>query len=296
MAYDCIIIGGGIAGLQAGIMLGRYKRSVLIIDSGHGRSSLCKRYNNIIGFPEGVSGDELRLKGWKQAKTFGAEFLQSEVIDIHNRFHVKTKCGRTFKASTLLFATGLEERLPDIAGIKECLGLSVYVCPDCDGYEIVDKKTVVVGSGDTGAHMSLTLKYWNDEITFLNHGGKELSLEMQGRLRKEKITVQQVIAERFVHSEGCLQKIITRSGLEIEADHSFLAFGGNRVQSDLAVQLGAHHNEKGHLLVDPRTRMTNVDGVWASGDIVDHSQFVTTAMGDGAQAAVWIHKWLKGEG
>ncbi|KHE67323.1 NAD(P)/FAD-dependent oxidoreductase, partial [Halobacillus sp. BBL2006] len=157
MIYDCIIIGGGIAGLQASIQLGRYNRNVLTIDAGEGRSTLCRKYNNILGFPGGVSGEELRDAGVKQSKGFGVEFLYDEVTDVHKEiegFTITTKTGKTFNTKTVLLATGVKDNLPTIPGLKECLGLSVYICPDCDGYEITDRKTIVIGSGDAGAAMS----------------------------------------------------------------------------------------------------------------------------------------------
>jgi thioredoxin reductase (NADPH) len=292
MTYDCIIVGGGIAGLQAAIMLGRFQRKVMIIDGGEGRSSLCKEYNNILGFPEGISGEELRTRGFEQAKSFGVERLQTEVNDVHSGYTVGTVDGTTYKSKGLLFASGIEERFPDIPGIKPCLGKSVYVCPDCDGYEIIGRNTVVIGNGDAGAGKALALTYWNEDITFINHGSEALSLEMQAKLREKRILVQQVNVKKLVHTNGLMKKIETEGGLEIEAEKVFLGFSGNRVRSELAVHLGAKTNDKGHLLVDPRTRMTNVEGVWAAGDVVDHSQLVTTAMGDGSHAGVWIHKWL----
>ncbi|WP_394217701.1 NAD(P)/FAD-dependent oxidoreductase [Halobacillus trueperi] len=293
MDYDCVIVGGGIAGLQAGIMLGRYRHRVLMIDSGGGRSSLCHRYNNILGFPEGVSGQKLRQDGKKQAQSFGVETMEGNVTDIHSHFIVETGEGKSIRTRVILFATGIEEKFPSIPGIKECLGLSIYVCPDCDGYEIIGEKTAVVGSGESGAQMALTLKDWSEDIIFFNQSGEPLSLDVQGKLRERRILVQQAQVENFEHNRGQLEAIQTVGGHRWEVGKAFLVFRGNRVQSDLAVKLGAEATDKGHLVVDPRTKMTNIEGVWAAGDVVDHSQFVTTALGDGAQAAVWIHKWLK---
>lgn len=294
MSHDCVIIGGGIAGLQAGIMLGRYQHRVLLIDSGKGRSNLCRKYNNIIGFPDGVSGPDLRHAGVKQARSFGVETLESKVVDVHSNFIIETAEGRSIDTQTVLFATGIEENFPSIPGMKECLGLSIYVCPDCDGYEIIGQKTAVIGSGETGAELAIALKDWSEEIIFFNHGGAPVSLEMQGKLRDRRILVQQTEVDRFVHNGGLLEAIETAGNHRWDMDKAFLAFGGNRVQSDLAVKIGAEATDKGHLIVNPRTKMTNIDGIWAAGDVVDHTQFVTTAMGEGAQAAVWIHKWLKG--
>src|SRR3954449_8067559 len=80
MNFDCIIIGGGIAGLQASIQLGRYMHKVLVIDSGYGRSTLCRSYHNILGWPDGISGEELRRLGRQQAEKLGVAFVQDEVV------------------------------------------------------------------------------------------------------------------------------------------------------------------------------------------------------------------------
>jgi thioredoxin reductase len=84
--YDCMIIGGGIAGLQAAIQLGRYSvHNVLVIDAGYGRSTLCRQYHNLLGFPEGISGEELRSRGRTQAKSYGVKFVQDTVIEAKKR-------------------------------------------------------------------------------------------------------------------------------------------------------------------------------------------------------------------
>ncbi|QAS54338.1 NAD(P)/FAD-dependent oxidoreductase [Halobacillus litoralis] len=295
MTIDCIIIGGGIAGIQASIQLARYHREVLVIDAGEGRSSLCRQYNNILGFPEGVSGEELRKKGFQHAEKFGVNRITQTVMRVHKSrdvFVVETDHGQIYKSLTLLVATGVKDHLPDIPGIKPCLGLSLYICPDCDGYEITNKKTFVLGSGDAGAHMAITLLYWSEDLTFINHGRGEISLEMQGQLQENHISVQQIDVQEVLHNDGVFQGIKTDSGQVLQAEKGFLAFGGNHVRSELADSLGAETNDKNHLLTDSRSKMTNIDGLWAAGDAAVHSELVTAAMGEGAQAAIWIHKWL----
>ncbi|WP_226579826.1 NAD(P)/FAD-dependent oxidoreductase [Halobacillus litoralis] len=296
MIYDCIVIGGGIAGLQASIQLGRYLRSVLIIDAGEGRASLCNQYNNILGYPEGVKGSYLLERGKKQAEQLGVKqrhAVVSHVYKSYDDFIIETAQGESFVSRTLLFATGIKQNIPAIEGIRECLGLSLYVCPDCDGYETVGKKTMVLGSGNIGARMALAVRYWCNHVTFVNHDGAEISLEAQGELHEARIFVQQVSIKRVIHKNGLVTGMETEDGIQLETEKVFLGFGGNDVQTKLADKLGVMLDENGHLFVDPRTKMTNIEGVWAAGDIVNHSQFVTTAMGDGIQAAVWMQKWLR---
>lgn len=177
-----------------------------------------------------------------------------------------------------------------------CLGISVYVCPDCDGYEVKDKKTIVIGNGDVGANMALTLTYWTSKLIYINHGGDTVTEDIQQKLRAKGIPH---ITKKIKKMEAVgpkLKSYLLEDGEIIKGNHSFLAFGGNVVKSELASQLGVKLLDNNHIPVNPRTKMTNVENVWAAGDVVAHSEQATIAMGDGSQAAIWIHKsLLKGD-
>lgn len=140
--YDCVIIGGGIAGIQASIQLGRYKRNVLVLDKGKGRSTLCRKYRNILGWPDGVSGEELRKIGKQQGKMLGVLYQTEEVVAIErtDHFQLLTRSGQSYEAKRLLFATGVTDPNP-FPQLESCLGSTVYICPDCDGYEVQGKKS-----------------------------------------------------------------------------------------------------------------------------------------------------------
>ncbi|MBD0380172.1 NAD(P)/FAD-dependent oxidoreductase [Paenibacillus sedimenti] len=297
--YDSIIVGGGIAGLQAAIQLGRYEYKVLVIDAGYGRSTLCRSYHNVLGWPDGVSGEELRRVGRLQAERLGVHFVQDEVVQAVSKgkpgdgFEVWGKSGKGYDATTLLLATGLLDRMPELPGLKSCLGLTVYVCPDCDGYEVINRRTVVMGSGDAGAYMALTLSRRTQDITYVNHEQRAVKSELLAELQKKGIIyvpedVQEVIAEE----NGSIRGIWLVSGRQIEAERGFIAFGGNEVKSDLARQLGAERLENRHIVTDPRSKMTSVPFVWAAGDVGVHAEQVTIAMGEGTQAAIWMNKAL----
>ncbi|MED3791400.1 NAD(P)/FAD-dependent oxidoreductase [Niallia alba] len=291
---DCIIIGGGIAGLQAAIQLGRYKHKVLIIDAEDGRSILCKSYHNILGYPDGISGSELRSLGRKHAKSLGVTFLKSMVISLKKEddyFTVQTDTD-TFQSRKTLLATGVMDNIPPFPEIYPCLGISVYLCPDCDGYEVKDKKTIVIGNGKVGANMALTLLYWTKDITYINHGGEVLEESVTKQLHDSNIAVFTGKIKQVLADDSQIKGYILENGATFETNHSFIAFGGNKVKSDLAVPLGVEIMENNHIIVNPRTKMTNIDGVWAAGDVVAHSEQVTIAMGEGSQAAIWIHKAL----
>ncbi|MDZ5471711.1 NAD(P)/FAD-dependent oxidoreductase [Bacillus sp. 31A1R] len=296
MTYDCIIVGGGIAGLQAAIQLGRYEYKVLVIDSGDGRSTLCRNYHNILGYPDGVSGEYLRDIGKKQAEGLGIQFLlekAEEVTQKDEKFEVKVHSGESYSGKRLLIATGVMDRIPEIPELYPCLGISIYVCPDCDGFEVKNQKTIVLGSGEVGANMATTLTSWTKDIHYINHEQAPVSQEKLDELKQKQIFYYEQPIQEVKEVDGKLQEITLKDGTKIHVNHGFIAFGNNEVKSSLAKQLGVELLENKHILVDPRSKMTNIKNVWAAGDVVAHSEQVTIALGDGMQAAIFIHKSLK---
>lgn len=298
MVYDCVIVGGGIAGLQCAIQLGRYMYKVLVIDSGDGRSTLCRSYHNVLGYPSGVSGEYLRSIGEKQAKQYGVEFLLEKVESVQKKedvFYVTTHNGEEKKAKRLLIATGVMDRIPPIPELYPCLGQSVYICPDCDGYEIKDQECIVIGSGNVGANAALTLLYWSKKLIYVNHEQKVVDEKLLKKLKKEKIAYYEQSIDEVQAKDAQFQGVVLSDGTQLQSNHGFVAFGNNEVRSELASQLGVERMENKHILVDPRSKMTNIKHVWAAGDVVAHSEQVTVAMGEGLQAAIWIHKSLMSE-
>ncbi|RFU66350.1 NAD(P)/FAD-dependent oxidoreductase [Peribacillus saganii] len=294
---DCIIIGGGLAGLQAAIQLGRYKHDTLVIDSNSGRSTLCHCYHNILGYPNGVSGDELRRLGREHASQYNISFTEDFAVSLQrdgDSFAVQTEKQKTYSAKTILLATGIKDNIPPIKNLKPCLGHTVYLCPDCDGYEIKNKRTIVLGSGNSGAGMAIGLDYWTKDLIFLNHDSAPIDTALLEKLKQNNIecidgAIQEVIAEDGSSFKG----VILENGRTVEGDRGFISFGGNSVNTDLAKQISVEiDNDNKHVVVNPRTKETSVSGVWAAGDMTVHSEQAAIAMGDGLQAAIWIHKTL----
>ncbi|WP_423408561.1 NAD(P)/FAD-dependent oxidoreductase [Heyndrickxia sp. MSNUG] len=293
--YDCLIIGAGIAGLQAAIQLGRYNHKTMVLDAGDGRSAICHSYHNILGYPDGISGPKLREIGRQQAESLGVEFIigkAAKARKTNDGFEIESESGEIYKAKRLLLATGIMDRIPPFPDLMPALGNSVYVCPDCDGYEVKDKSTIVMGAGNVGANMALTLSYFSNKITYVNHERTEVNEEKKAAMQEKGIQYVDGPIERVLADGPGFRGVILSNGEQILSERGFIAFGGNEVKSQLAQQLGVELHENKHVLVDPRTKMTNVEHVWAAGDVVAHSEQVTIAMGDGMQASIWIHKTL----
>jgi len=306
--YDCVIVGGGIAGLQAAIQLGRFRRTVLVIEAGDGRSVLCRNYKNLLGWPGGISGIELRRRGREQAEETGVVFFrQDRVVEVkvdgsqeqenddeRSTIRLTTEQGEAIAAKRLLLSTGIVDRMPALPGMIPCLGQSIYVCPDCDGIEVSGHRTVVLGSGDVGAQMALTLAYYSPQLTYINHEQGPVSPQLLEKLKAAGIRYDARAAAEIVAEGGELQAVVMADGERLVVDKGFIAFGGNEVRSELAHQLGVRLHENKHILVDARTKRTSAEHVWAAGDVAAHSEQVAIAMGDGSQAAIWIHRSLLG--
>ncbi|WP_258881286.1 NAD(P)/FAD-dependent oxidoreductase [Paenibacillus sp. sptzw28] len=293
--YDCIIVGGGFAGLQAAIQLGRYHRKVLVLDSEDGRSNLCNSYHNILGWPEGVSGPYIRETGRKQAEALGIEFMTARAVEAGKSdgyFSISADNGEQYSAHRLLIATGVKDRIPGFPELVPCLGISVFICPDCDGYETRNRRTIVMGAGKSGAEMALTLTYWTRDLVYINHERVPFDDEILKELRKHKIVYIEEPIKQAVVQGTQFKGAVLQNDTFIEGNYGFIAFGGNEVRSSLAGQLGVELTHNRHIPVDARTKMTNVKHVWAAGDVAVHSEQAVIAMGDGSQAAIWIHKSL----
>jgi thioredoxin reductase (NADPH) len=297
MNYDTVIIGGGIAGLQAAIQLARSLRRVLVVDDHQGRSVVAKQYRNILGFLEGISGEALRQSGVNQAMQVGAEFIRDQAVSLRQNaqgmFHIELRKERTrpVTARTVVLATGISDRFPAIPGLEQCLGTTVFICPDCDGYEIVNRRAAIIGTGKHAVAMASALIHFSTDLVVIDHEGK--GMEDQDQLQEMGISVIDASVERMQVENGDLQALLLSTGEVLEVSRAFLAFPGARANTQLLQPFSVACNESGHVLVDPRTKETSHRNMWAVGDMVAHSQLVTIAMGDGTQAAIWIHKRLR---
>lgn len=294
---DCIIVGGGLAGLQAAIQLGRYSaHQVLVIDAGEGRSTLCRTYHNILGFPDGVSGEELRARGRLQAERTGVSFEKDRIVKAGrqgDKIQLFGTSGSEYRSKTVLLATGLSDRVPDIPGLTPTLGRTVYVCPDCDGYEIQDQRTVLLGSGEAGANMAMILIQRTNDLLYINHEQAPISAELHRSMKEAGVRYLEAAVQEVQQIEdGHITGVLTEDGQIFESERGFIAFGGNRVHYELAEQLGAVIADNKHVEADPRS-LQAATNLWIAGDLGLHAEQATVAMGEGSIAAIWIHKALQ---
>ena len=311
--YDVVIIGGGVGGLQAAIHAGRYGWKTLVIDRSKGRTFYTPRYMNMLGYPEGVSGMDLLKKGKKQAEQYGVEFLMKVATDVRKDedglFTITAQRRKELKegikdqidivrAKKLVISTGIMDRHPEVPNVYHWAGYGIYYCADCDGYEVLNQRVVVVGKGNAAPSKALMLLNWTKHITVVNvDPTATISDELMQQLAEYEIPFYHSPLKEFVGEDReRVEQVILQDGTVIETDKVFSALGMYSVHSELAKKLGVETLDNGHITVDPRTKQTSVPGVWAVGDIVAHTQQAMIAIGEGAQAGVWINKILRQEG
>jgi thioredoxin reductase len=293
--FDVAIVGGGPAGLSASIWLARYLHRVLLVDSGDPRNWETRGINGFLGHP-GIRPAELRGIGRDEARERGVVLVDATCETVakleEDTFELALAGGETWRARRLLLAIGLKDVWPDIPGLEQIFGANAHVCPDCDGHECRGKKVVVIGTGRKAVGMALNLTTWTSEIIICTNGeSPNFDLEEYcEKLDALNIPVIQAPITCITHSGTHVHSLEFDDGISLDADKIFLAVG-QYPADDLGAQLGCERDAGGHVIVDDAYH-TSVMNCFAAGDLVPGPQLAIAAAGDGAIAALAIHKSL----
>jgi len=292
-AYDVVVIGGGPSGLAAGLWLGRYRRSVLVVDAGDPRNAETWAVHGYPGVDE-VPPYELRRSMKEQALAAGAEFraaMARTVEGAEDDFRVGLSDGHELRARRVLLCTGLKDILPEIPGFDELYGKSIWHCPDCDGPGVAGMRVGVIGWGRQIAGFCSYLLTWTDRITLLTHGHPpELPEKSRAVLDRFGIPVRTAVIDRLEGRDGCIERAVFHDGEAAEFDAMFVHIASGP-GSTLAADLGCEADEDGILEVD-KDHLTSVPGIYAAGDITPGSRLAIRAASEGVRAAIGIHKSL----
>ncbi|MEO8457331.1 MAG: NAD(P)/FAD-dependent oxidoreductase [Chloroflexota bacterium] len=290
MLYDCLIIGGGPAGLSAAIYLARYNRSCIVIDSARGRWKSHELNENYLGFPSGIHARRLRELGRKQAARFGAQFCVSKVTDVRKQGDIfVAKAGKnTFEGRTVILATGVRDILPDIGNTEEYWGKSLFWCITCDGHKIKGAPTVVVGRTDTAAISALQFMCFTDKISLVTNcmpDKCELTDLGRQRLAKRGAPIYESAIDHVEGEDGMMRTVVLEDGTRIEANFMFNE-QGSTPRIELAKELGVKLADNGFIETDTEQR-TNVPLVYAAGDVTkDFAHQIVSGAHEGATAAI----------
>ena len=292
---DCIIVGAGPAGLTAAIYLARFHLSIRLFDCGSSRAALIPCTRNLAGFPDGIAGTELLDRMLAQAERHGAERELARVTKImpeDDGFTVLAE-GRTYRARTVLMATGLISNRPP--GMDDALhsqalakGLLRY-CPICDGYEVTDQRIAVIGTGEHGVAEAVFLRGYTTDLTLVSPEA-EHALEPQDEADLEAAGIARIDGPcgNYAIEDGQLAFDTAKGRMRFDSVYPAL---GSRVRSDLAAEAGAMVGENQCLVVDSHQR-TNILGLFAAGDVVKGLDQISHAMGEGGVAATAIRNYL----
>jgi len=292
--YDVSVVGAGPAGLCAALWLARYLHRVVLVDSGDPRNWETRGINGYLGH-QGIRSPELRALGRAECEKFGVDFVNGIVdtaIDEPGElFAIQLRGGTTIKARRILLAIGIKDYWPDIPGLERCYGETVHVCPDCDGYETRDRKTVVVGTGRKAVGMALALTTWTGQIVICTNGEKaELSEILLDKIKALNIPVLEAPIKSVVSQSGEITGIEIEGGMSLDCERLYFAIG-QYPADDLGAQLGCKRDDLGRLVIDDRNH-TSVKNVYAAGDIAPGPQLAIGAAASGAVAAIAIHASL----
>ena len=302
--FDAIIIGGGPAGLTAGIYLSRARMNTLLLEklSPGGQAILTEIIENYPGFPNGISGPELMQNMEKQAVKFGVQIKYGQVIEVKNDEKSKVKIVKTedqeYRTLSIIIASGAEARKLNIPGEEKFTGRGVSYCGTCDAPFFKDKKIVLVGGGDTAIEEALYLSKFAREITVIHR---------RDRLRATKILQERIFSNQVINFswnsiplriegtnkvEGIfLKDTKTKQGKEIICDGVFI-FVGYLPETNFLKNI-IQLEDKGYIHTDDNM-MSSVEGIYACGDVRSKIlRQVITACGEGATAAFAAQRYVE---
>lgn len=292
--YDAVIVGGGPAGLSAALILGRCRRRVLLCDAGRPRNAASKALHGFLT-RDGIRPVELLRIGRRELAKYGIELVRGEARDARRTaagFEVVLAGGRRLSSRTLLVATGVVDRLPDVEGVRALYGRSVFHCPYCDGWEVSDRPLAVYGRGRSGMALALALLTWSRDVALLSDGSARLPLDERRRLRAYGVELVERKIARF-EPRGNGLDVVFPDGKRLARAALFFS-AGQEPACDFPRRLGCRFTRKGAVKTD-RLGGTGVPGLYVAGDASRDVQFAVVAAAEGAKAAVAINRALQEE-
>ena len=295
--YDVVVVGGGPAGLSAATWAARYRRSVLVVDSGDYRNKWVESSHGYLG-----ADPSNPMTLLEQARSDLARY--PEVTFCHGRAtaarregdgrFVVTVDGAEFGGLRLVLATGVVDEFPEVDGFFDHYGASVFHCATCDGYEAQGRSVVILGWGEQVVAFTVGLLDWADRLTVVTEGRPLEGDERHRRmLSRHGIRLIEDDAVALVGERGALEGVRLAGGDTLAADLVFFSIA-HHPRLDLARQVGCDIDDDGCLYVD-RDGRTSIPGCYAAGDITPGFQLASVAVGKGTSAGVACAISLQGE-
>ncbi|HEX7128415.1 MAG TPA: NAD(P)/FAD-dependent oxidoreductase [Thermodesulfobacteriota bacterium] len=295
MSHDAIVVGGSFAGLSAAMHLARARRRVLVIDAGRPRNRFARASHGFLGqdgrAPAAIIEDaRAQVLAYPTARLVRGE--ATHATPTGDGFEVALASGERVTASRLILATGVEDELPDVPGLKERWGASVLHCPYCHGYEVAGGRLGVLATGAMALHQAMLVPDWG-EVTLFTNGAIELDDGRRAALRARGVRIEAEPVEALVGDTPALAGVRLRGGRFVPLDALFTA-SRTRMASPLAEQLGCAFEEGpfGPVIRTDEFKETSVPGVYAAGDAARARHNATYASADGVTAGIFAHQSL----
>lgn len=290
MILDCAVIGGGPAGLNASLVLGRSRRKTVLFDDNKPRNAVVSESHGFIT-RDGVDPQEFKRIGHAElAKYPDVEIQKQRVVRVYKEdglFHLEAGNGERFEAKRIILAMGFKEVLPDVERVAEFYGKSLFSCPFCDGWEMRDKALVVISDNEAASHMVKVASNWTEDLIYCTNG-RQLLEEEKSLLESRGIQIYEEKIRALNGDKGKLAEILFEDGRAISREGGFITPEWT-LASDIAASLGCKLNDRGGVENDAMKR-TNIEGVYACGDVslAGASQLIFAAA-EGSMAAISIN-------
>lgn len=293
---DVAIIGGGPAGLNAALVLGRARKNVAVIDEGRPRNAVTREAHGFLT-RDGISPGELRRIAKEQIGAYpSVSFVADTAVSIagtDGQFEISTAQGNVFASKKVLFAVGMKDRPLDIPGLTEVYGKSAFVCPYCDGWELRDQPLVVINKGAELMHFAPLISGWTNRFTICTNGPDELTEDQRDELRRHQVPLFDSPIRDIESNDGIASQVVLEDGTIIPCRGIF--FKPDLIPgSDLPRTIGCHVAETGAVVVDELGK-TNVPGVYSAGDAASRMHQAIAAASMGAITAAAMNNELNAE-
>lgn len=293
---EVAIIGGGPAGLNAALVLGRARKQVVLIDAGQPRNRVTKESHGFLT-RDGVSPGEFRRLAEEEVSRYPSVRIvreaAEEVSGGDGHFQVKTSLGGVYQCKKLLFAVGKKDLPLEIPGLLEVYGKSAFVCPYCDGWELRDQPLAVIASGERAFHFAKLLSGWTSRYTICTNGPDGFTDSQREELKLHQIPVYDAPIQSLESEAGMVKNVILDDGTQVPCTGIFFA-PKLAIGSELPQALGCELTETGSIVANQLGK-TSVNGVYSAGDVATEAHQLIAAAAMGALAAAAINGELQVE-
>ena len=297
MLLDCAIIGGGPAGLNAALVVGRGRKQVMVFDDEIPRNRVTQESHGFIT-NDGMTPFEIRQAGEADLQNYpNIQIKRSTIVEIQNHednFALLTQEGERFEAKKIILATGLQDILPKINGIHDVYGKTLFSCPFCDGWELKDKPLALIAENQRALHMAKLLSNWTKDLIVFTNGQQVLAEEEKALLSAHSIQVIDVPIVAIHHDNGQLRSLQLANGEIVIREGGFVA-SDFKQSTPFAEKLGCQMTKNGGIEADILGR-TTVSGIFACGDNLGGPAQLVLAAAAGSQAGMGvIHELVQEE-